>query len=178
MNPSILFCSCGRRGRLLRNAQESIGDKCTIVATDNNSTAPALAFASREYVVPRIDASDYVDTIISICKENNVKAITTLIDPEIEVLSRNRERLLKAGVLPLCPADDITARCCFDKYEMFKFCKANGIPTPLTFHDWDEFVNALETGEISFPVFMKPICHRMMLVLVDFITIWRWRLSI
>ena len=158
MNPSILFCSCGRRGRLLRNAQESIGEKCTIVATDNNSTAPALAFASKEYVVPRIDDPAYVDTIISICKENNVKAITTLIDPEIEVLSRNRELLLEAGVLPLCPADDITARCCFDKYEMFKYCKANGIPTPLTFHDWDEFVKAVEAGEISFPVFMKPIC--------------------
>ena len=90
MNPSILFCSCGRRGRLLRNAQESIGDKCTIVATDNNATAPALAFASKEYVVPRIDDPAYVDIIINICKENNVKAITTLIDPEIEVLSRNR----------------------------------------------------------------------------------------
>jgi carbamoyl-phosphate synthase large subunit len=69
MKPSILFCSCGRRGRLLRNAQESIGEKCTIVATDNNATAPALAFASKEYVVPRIDASDYIDTIINICKD-------------------------------------------------------------------------------------------------------------
>ena len=44
MNPSILFCSCGRRGRLLRNVQESIGDKCTIVATDNNATAHAKIF--------------------------------------------------------------------------------------------------------------------------------------
>lgn len=158
MKPSILFCSCGRRGRLLRDVQESIGDKCAIVATDHTATAPALAFASKEYVVSRIDSLDYVDTILNICKENNVKAVTTLIDPEIEILSHNRKLFLEAGVLPLCPADDNTARCCFNKYEMFKYCKAVGIPTPLTFHDWDEFVNAVKAGEITFPVFMKPIC--------------------
>lgn len=154
----ILFCSCGRRVRLLLDAKNSVGDRCNIIATDSDATAPALAVASREFVAPRIDAPDYVDTIINICKENNVKAVTTLIDPEIEVLSRNRERLLEAGVLPLCPADDITARYCFDKYEMFKYCKSKGIPTPLTFHDWDEFEKAIVGGEISFPVFMKPIC--------------------
>lgn len=158
MKPCILFCSCGRRGRLLQNAQESIGDQCSILATDNDATAPALAFATKEYIVPRIDAPDYVDTIIKICIENNVKAVTTLIDPEIEVLSRNRERFLEAGILPLCPADDITARCCFNKYEMFKHCKSYGIPTPLTFHDWNEFTKAVAADEISFPVFMKPIC--------------------
>lgn len=158
MNQSILFCSCGRRGRLLLNAQESIGDKCAIIATDNNATAPALAFASKEYVVPPVNDPNYVNTIITICKENNVKAITTLIDPEIEVLSRNRESLIEAGVLPLCPADDIMARCCFNKYEMFKYCKSHDIPTPLTFHDWEEFTKAIENGILSFPVFMKPIC--------------------
>ena len=65
MNPSILFCSCGRRGRLLRNAQESIGDKCTILATDSNATAPALAFASKEYVVPRIDDPALISSLTS-----------------------------------------------------------------------------------------------------------------
>ena len=158
MKPSILFCSAGRRGRLLRNAQESIGAKCNINATDLVATAPALYFATNEYVVPRIDSPEYINTILKICKEGNVKAITTLIDPEIEVLSRNRDKFLEIGVLPLCPADDITARCCFDKYEMFKYCTENGIPTPLTYHNFDEFKKGLAEGKISFPVFMKPIC--------------------
>ena len=157
MKPSILFCSAGRRGRLLRNAQESIGSKCDINATDNNATAPALYFATNEYVVPRINALEYVDTVIDICKKANVKAITTLIDPEIEILSANRERFLKEGVLPLCPADEITARCCFDKYEMFKYLTEKGIPTPLTYHDFDEFKKGVDEGKISFPVFMKPV---------------------
>ena len=96
MKPSILFSSAGRRGRLLRNAQESIGSKCDINATDNNATAPALYFATNEYVVPRINDPEYVDTVLDICKKANVKAITTLIDPEIEILSANREKFLEA----------------------------------------------------------------------------------
>lgn len=158
MKPGILFSSAGRRGRLLRNAQESIGSKCKIVASDNKATAPALYFASEEYVVPRIDAPEYVDTVLDICRRENVKAITTLIDPEIELLSVNRERFLAEGILPLCPADELAARCCFDKYEMFKHCIKNGIPTPLTYHDFDEFKKGLSEGCISFPVFMKPVC--------------------
>ena len=158
MRPSILFCSAGRRGRLLRNAQESIGGVCDIIATDNNSTAPALFFATSECIVPRIDAPDYIDTVIGICRQHHVRAITTLIDPEIEVLSRNRERFLENGVLPLCPADDTTARCCFNKYEMYLHCREHGIPTPLTYHDLDEFKRGVAAGDISFPVFMKPIC--------------------
>lgn len=158
MRPSILFCSAGRRCRLLRNVQESIGAKCDINATDLVATAPALYFATNEYVVPRIDAPDYIDIILDICKKDNVKAITTLIDPEIEVLARNREKFLEIGVLPLCPADDITARYCFNKYEMFKYCTEKGIPTPLTYHDFDEFKKGVAVGDISFPVFMKPVC--------------------
>lgn len=41
---------------------------------------------------------------------------------------------------------------------MYKYLTEKGIPTPLTFHDFDEFKKALANGVISFPVFMKPIC--------------------
>ena len=130
---NILFCSVGRRGRLLRNVKETIGKTGLLVGTDLQSTAPALQFCDRQYVVPRITDPTYVDTILSICRENNIKAVTTLIDPE-------------------------SAIYCFNKYELFKYCREKGIRTPLTFHDWDEFTKALADGRISFPVFMKPVC--------------------
>lgn len=153
---NILFCSVGRRGRLLRNVKETLGKTGEIIGTDMQSTAPALHFCDKRYTVPRISDPTYMDTILQICKENDVKAITTLIDPEIEVLASNSERLKEAGVIPLCPAPQ-SAIYCFDKYELFKYLREKGIPTPLTFHDWDEFKAALERCEISFPIFMKPV---------------------
>lgn len=154
---NLLFCSVGRRGRLLRNVRQTMGDTGLIVGTDNQSTAPALQFCDNRYVVPRITEPDYVDRILDICRENNIKAITTLIDPEIEILAANMDRFKEIGVMPLCPAPK-SALHCFNKYELFKYLTEKGIRTPLTFHDWDEFTKALDEGKISFPVFMKPIC--------------------
>lgn len=154
---NIMFCSVGRRGRLLRNAKETIGKTGLIIGTDLQSTAPALQFCDRQFVVPRISDPTYVDTILKICKENDVKAITTLIDPEIEILAENSDRFKALGIIPLCPAPK-SAIFCFNKYELYKYATENGIRTPLTFHNWDEFKTALADGRISFPVFMKPIC--------------------
>lgn len=154
---NILFCSAGRRARLLLNAKATINNTGKIIATDNSATAPAIYCADKCYTVPKITAPDYIETIISICKENNIRAITTLIDPEIEILANNRDIFLKNGIIPLCPGKQ-SALYCFNKYELYKYLIANGINTPLTFHCLNAFKSALSNGEISFPVFIKPIC--------------------
>lgn len=127
-----------------------------LIATDLSPVAPALFFADKTYLVPRITDEGYFDRILEICKENDVRAITTLIDPEIEILANHREELLERGILPLCPAD-WTAKLCFNKYEMFKHLQAKGVRTVLTYNTIESFKEGLEKGEISFPVFMKPI---------------------
>lgn len=154
---NLLFCSVGRRGRLLRDVKETIGKTGLLVGTDMQSTAPALQFCDRQYVVPRISDPGYMDVILDICRENGIKAVTTLIDPEIEILAANSARFREIGVIPLCPAPQ-SAVYCFNKYELYKYLTEKGIPSPLTFHDWDSFKAALARGHISFPVFMKPVC--------------------
>lgn len=153
---NILFCSVGRRARLLMDFRESIKGSGKLIATDLSSVAPALFFADKTYLVPRITDEGYFDRILEICKENDIKAITTLIDPEIEILASHREELVAKGILPLCPAD-WTAKLCFNKYEMFKHLRSKGVRTVLTYNSIESFREGLDKGEISFPVFMKPI---------------------
>ena len=102
---NILFCSCGRRATLLKDFRKSMNGCGNIVATDLSPVAPALFMADKTYLVPRISAPEYFDKVLEICEKEDVKAITTLIDPEIEILSKHREELLAKGILPLCPAD-------------------------------------------------------------------------
>ena len=156
MNKNILFCSVGRRAKLLMNFKESMRGCGKIIATDMSPVAPALFFADETYLVPPISAPDYYDKVVDICNNSQAKAITTLIDPEIEILASHRDDLLQRGILPLCPAD-WTAHLCFDKYEMFKHLHAKGVRTVLTYNSLDAFKVGLKEGEISFPVFMKPI---------------------
>lgn len=153
---NILFCSVGRRARLLMDFRESMKGCGKLIATDLSPVAPALFFADKTYLVPKITDEGYFDRIMEICKENDVRAITTLIDPEIEILANHREELLERGILPLCPAD-WTAKLCFNKYEMFKHLQAKGVRTVLTYNTIESFKEGLEKGEVSFPVFMKPI---------------------
>ncbi|ATA89112.1 carbamoyl phosphate synthase [Capnocytophaga stomatis] len=154
---NILLCSVGRRARLLQDLKKTLEGRGKLVATDNSNTAPALYFADKNYVVPKITDSDYLDVILDICKRENIQAITTFIDPEIEILSKNRELFLSNGVLPLCPSAK-TAFLCFDKYEMFKYLKEKNINTVLTYDSLEDFKEALKKENINFPVFIKPKC--------------------
>ena len=153
---NILFCSVGRRARLLMDFRKSMNGCGKIVATDLSPVAPALFFADETYLVPRIDDLGYFDKVLEICKKSDIKAITTVIDPEIEILASHREELAERGILPLCPAA-WTAHLCFDKYEMFKHLQSKGVRTVLTYNSLEGLKEGLEKGEVSFPVFMKPI---------------------
>ena len=153
---NILFCSVGRRATLLRYFRESMNGNGKLIATDLSPVAPGLFFADETYLVPRIDASGYYDKILEICEQSDVKAITTLIDPEIELLAKHREDFLKRGILPLFPAE-WTANLCLDKYKMFRYLCGKGIRTVLTYNSLEGLKEGLNKGEVSFPVFMKPV---------------------
>lgn len=156
MEYNILCCNVGRRGRLMLDFRRSLAGKGKVVGTDNWSVAPALFLADKMYVVPKIRERNYLETVLDICSREDIKAIATFIDPEIELLSAHREVFLSRGILPLCPSER-TAQLCFDKYEMFKHLRDHGVRTVLTYRDLASFKEGLEKGEIAFPVFVKPV---------------------
>ena len=152
---NILMCSVGRRGELLKYFKKSLSENSVLVATDNSKYAPAIYLADKQYIVPKISDSNYIDVILEICKKEDIKAVTTFIDPEIELLSKNRKRFNEIGVEVLAPYEE-TAHLCFDKYLMAKYLKKNGINTVLTFGNLSEFNEGFANGLINFPVFVKP----------------------
>ncbi|WP_185752383.1 ATP-grasp domain-containing protein [Butyrivibrio sp. AE2032] len=152
---NILFCSVGRRCELLKDFRNTLGDKVKIVVTDNSHFAPALAFADVSYQVPLITHKDYIPTVLEICKNEKIDAVTTLIDPEIAILAEHRAEFEEIGVEVLAPYIE-TARLCFDKYEMYRYLSEKGVNTVRTFGNIGDFKAAFNAGEISFPVFVKP----------------------
>lgn len=152
---NYLMLSVGRRGELLKNFRKSISEGSRIIATDLSPYAPAMYFADKQYLVPRIDDSSYIDTILDICKKEQINAVTTFIDPEIEILAKNREKFSELGVEVLAPYKE-TAELCFDKYKMFKHLSKCKIPTVMTWGTLEEFNEALLKGIVDFPVFVKP----------------------
>ena len=152
---NILFCSAGRRCKLIKDFKETIGDTGITVVAENSIYSPARYVADKSYTVPKITAPDYIDTIREICRKEDIKVILTLIDPEIEILAQNKARFEEMGILVMCPSEK-SAKICFDKYEMYKYLRLNNIPTTLTYGSLEEFEKALNEQKISFPVFVKP----------------------
>ena len=152
---NILFCSVGRRGELIKNFKDSMKESVRIIATDHSTYAPALYLADKHYIVPLISDETYLTKLVEICKEEKINAITTFIDPEIQILSENRNLFESIGVIVLAPYIE-TAKLCFDKYEMFKFLRKNNINTVRTYSSIEDFTIGYENNEISFPVFVKP----------------------
>lgn len=147
--------SVGRRAELIKDFKLSMEAGSMIIATDNSPYAPALYFADKQYIVPRIDAPEYIDVVLEICKKEKINALTTFIDPEIMLLAENRDSFTEIGVEVFAPYTE-TAKLCYDKYEMFKYLTGKGIHTPKTWESFDEVKAALDANEVSLPLFVKP----------------------
>lgn len=151
---NILFCSVGRRSKLLIDLKNS-DSQVKILATDCSPYAPALYFADQQFISPRVDDMSYLQYILKLCKDNKVQVITTLIDTEIDILAKNRFNFIDIGILPLCPSYE-TSILCIDKFKMYEFLKKNNINTVLTYDSLERFKIGLKNKEIDFPVFIKP----------------------
>lgn len=153
---NILILSCGTRNKIVQYFKKELSRKGQVIATDCSKLAPALYDADKYFIVPRMDEEGYLDIILSICKENNVKAVLSLIDPELSLLAEHKQDFLDIGTIPIISDSDVV-ELCFDKYEMYKFLIKNDFKTIKSYIDKEQFYKDVEAGVINYPVFVKPV---------------------
>lgn len=153
---NILILSAGTRDKVVQYFKKEIGDRGRVVATDCSNLAPAVYDADVFYLVPRITAPDYLDVILDICRKEQITGVFSLIDPELSLLAKEREKFLAVGTTPVISDYDLVETC-FDKYSMYQLLQKMQVPTGKCYLDKEEFYRAVEQGEISYPVFVKPV---------------------
>jgi carbamoyl-phosphate synthase large subunit len=80
---NVLILSAGRRVELVkcsRRAAKRLGIKSHIIAANCSDTAPALYFADTKCKLPRVDAPNYIESVINRCVQHKV----ALVVPEID----------------------------------------------------------------------------------------------
>lgn len=153
---NILILSCGTRNKVIQYFKKELGDRGLVLATDCSELAPALYEADKHFIVPRMEDDGYLDVILSICKENNVKAVLSLIDPELSLLAEHKQAFLDGGTMPII-SDLEVVNLCFDKYRFFESLVQNGFKTVKSYIDKEQFYMDVEAGNINYPVFVKPV---------------------
>ena len=154
---NILILSAGRRTKLVEYFVREFQGAGNVVASDCSEHAPALYIADKYHIVPRIDAPNYIETVLDICKEEAIKGIFSLIDPELELLITHQEKFEEIGVKVISSSKEVT-NICFDKYKMYEFCSEHNVNTVKTFIDVKEVIELVEKKELEFPLFVKPRC--------------------
>lgn len=152
---NILITSVGRRTKLIEYFRNELRNIGKLVVTDNSTLAPALYFADKYYLVPKISDPNYINIIKEICLKENITGILSLIDPELSLLSLHINELKKLGVVYVGSPYNECERW-FDKYSAAEFCMKNGIKMAKTFNNFTDFESALNSGLVHFPFIIKP----------------------
>lgn len=152
---NILFTCAGRRTYLLKYFREQLGSEGTILGADMQLSAPALSVADIKLAVPGVYADNYVSTLLDICKQYKVNALISLNDLELPILSKHKGSFEVLGVNVVVSSPEVID-ICFDKFETAKFIESLGLKSPKTFIDYNQALDALKTGELQFPLVLKP----------------------
>lgn len=153
---NILILSAGTRDKVVQYFKKTFEGIGNVIATDCSNLAPAVYEADKFYLVPRINAPGYLDRVLDICKKEEIKAVFSLIDPELSLLAKERAKFEEIGVTPLISDYDLVETC-FDKFKMYQFLQEKQIKTGKCYVTKESFYEALESGEMKFPVFVKPV---------------------
>lgn len=152
---NILFTCAGRRTYLLKYFKENLTESDKIIATDMQLSAPALQVADVKLQVPAVYDPNYIDITLDICKKHKVNALISLNDLELPILANNKHLFEELGVKVIVSSPEVID-ICFDKYKTAQWIESIGLKSPKTYIRLDDAKKALKTGEISFPLFMKP----------------------
>lgn len=151
---NILLTSVGRRGYLVDYFKETFDGERKIF-TGNSELTYAMKQSDGYIITPLIYQDNYIDTIIDFCKKENISIVLSLFDIDLLVLAKNENKFIDNGIrLVLAPAKSI--EICNDKWMTYKFLVENNIKTPKTYLDINKVQQAIDNGDLSYPVILKP----------------------
>lgn len=154
---NILILSAGTRNKIIQYFRKELEGKGLVIATDMSELAPAVYEADKFYKVPRMTDEGYIDIILEICRKEKVNGVLSLIDPELSLLAKNKEKFDAIGTT-IIGSDYDVCEMSLDKIRMHEFCVEHGFKVAKSWNNVSEFNSALTAKEVAFPVFVKPQC--------------------
>lgn len=152
---NILILSAGTRNKVVEYFVRTLAGKGNVVATDMSELAPAIYEADKYYIVPKMTEPGYLDIILDICMKEKIDGVLSLIDPELSLLARNKEKFEAVGTTVIGSSYDL-CEMSLDKYDMYKWLKDHDYKCAKSYMDKDEFYADVEAGKANYPVFVKP----------------------
>lgn len=158
---NILILSAGTRNKIVQYFKRALTNEegrrtGLVIATDMSELAPAVYEADKFYQVPRISEPGYIEQIFEICQKESITAVFSLIDPELSLLAKHKDEFEKIGVTVVGSSYEL-CEMSLDKMQMYQWLTGHGYKTARSYVDRNKFYMDIETGKVTFPVFVKPV---------------------
>lgn len=146
---NVLITSAGRRVSLVKAFQKELvqlmpSSKVFTVDLEPNLSA-ACYVADKAFAVPKVSDHNYIESLLSICKNNDIKLIIPTIDTELLILAKNKEKFLSKGIVVIVSSVDFVKKC-RDKYSIHNFFIKNNV----------QVAKEYSRENYKLPMFLKP----------------------
>lgn len=152
MNVLVTGVGGGGHGEQILKALRLSSLGYTIIGADMSPISKGLVNVDIPYLLPPANDASYIDKLILLCKKHDIKAVFHGSEPELKVMSKNRDKIRAEGIfLPINPADVIDT--CMDKFKTVQFLINNGFKFPVS----ARITSKNDLDNIDFlPVVLKP----------------------
>ena len=146
---NILITSAGRRVGLVRAFQAELKKKLiyskVYTAESNPEWSSACRVSDEFFTIPRVDNENYVNSILELCINKEIKIVIPTIDTELLVLSDSKELFLLNNIEIVVSDFDLISKCRDKRLTNLLFNELS-INVP----------RAINKENPSFPLFIKP----------------------
>ena len=152
---NILLTSVGRRGYLIDYFKKALQGKGEVHVANSSAVTPAFSRADHSVVTPLIYDKEYIDFLLTYCREYKISVIISLFDVDLPILAKNKDRFAQIGVRVLVSDSDVI-NVCNDKWETYTYLCSHGINVPKTYLTLESAYEAIQIGKIDYPLILKP----------------------
>lgn len=152
---NVLLTCAGRRNYLIHYFKAALQERGTVFAADVSLYAPALHEADHPLIVESVTEPTYIETLVRICQQNDIRLLVPLNDLELPILAAASDTFRAVGTVPLVSKPGVID-ICFDKWAMLDVLRECNINVPTTFLNFEDASEAIHHGTLRFPVVIKP----------------------
>lgn len=152
---NVLLTSVGRRAYMVKYFKDVLGESGEVHVSNSDDKTVAFHYADHSVITPLIYDDNYIPFLLEYCKENKIDILISLFDIDLLMLSKNKERFAEIGTKVIVSEPELIS-VCNDKWKTYLFLKENGFNVPKTYLTLSKVMLALESGEIHYPIIVKP----------------------
>ncbi|OOM77931.1 carbamoyl-phosphate synthase large chain [Clostridium puniceum] len=148
---NLLITAIGKRVQLIKHLKESFN----VIGVDAGELNSARYFVHKFYKIPKVKENGYIESLLDICKKEEIKVLIPLYEGEFEILHDARELFKKIGTIILLSNNEIL-NVCKDKQKTYKYFCVSEINIPKVYSE-KEIKDIITFGDIDkFPLIIKP----------------------